>query len=309
MDGSQKNLHGDIVINAKPFLKWAGGKTQLINEIKNRFPEDIIKSKKIENYCEPFIGGGALFFDLMSYFDVKESYISDINSELILVYKTIQKDYKKLIEELFYIKDQFYSSNDRKEFYLNIRKNFNESIPYFDYEKYSSDEYVTRSSWMIFMNKTCFNGLFRLNKKGEFNVPFGKYKNPKIFDQNNIKSCALALKDTKIVCNSFLFSKNFINSNSLVYLDPPYRPISNSSNFTSYSKFGFDDDDQRDLADYYGDITKIGAKAILSNSYCEDGFFDELYGNFNINLVKAKRSINRDGKKRGNVKEILVTNY
>lgn len=143
----------------------------------------------------------------MSYFDVKESYISDINSELILVYKTIQKDYKKLIEELFYIKDQFYSSKDRKEFYLNIRKNFNESIPYFDYEKYSSDEYVTRSSWMIFMNKTCFNGLFRLNKKGEFNVPFGKYKNPKIFDQNNIKSCALALKDTKLFVIHFYFLK------------------------------------------------------------------------------------------------------
>lgn len=308
MNIGQKNLFGYDVINARPFLKWAGGKTQLLNQIENKFPDNIKSTKHVKKFCEPFIGGGALFFYLMSNYNINESYISDINPELIVVYKTIKRDSKKLINELYDIKEKFLHSKDRKEFYLNVRKEFNEDISNFDYNNYSSD-FVNRSVKTIFMNKTCFNGLFRLNKKGEFNVPFGKYKNPTIFNEDNIISCSNALKDTIIVCDSFLKSKCFIDNETLVYLDPPYRPLSDSSNFTSYSKLGFNDNDQIELANFYQDITDVGSKAILSNSYTGDGFFDDLYSGFNMDFVKAKRSINRDGAKRGNVKEILVTNY
>ena len=300
---------------AKPFLKWAGGKSKLISEIEKRFPKDIKESGKIERYFEPFVGGGALFFYLMSNYDVNESFIYDINSELIVVYKTIQNNPKELIDLLSEIKEEFIPKehDGRKEFYLNIRKSFNENLYDFDFENYSS-EFIERAAQIIFMNKTCFNGLFRVNKKGEFNVPFGKYKNPKIFDETNLMNASVALKNTKIINGSFLESEELIDDKSLVYLDPPYRPLSKSSNFTSYSKFDFNDDDQIELSEYYKRISKIGAKAILSNSDPKntdenDNFFDDLYGDFVIDRVKAPRMINCNGNKRKPVNEILVKNY
>ncbi|WP_299524903.1 DNA adenine methylase [uncultured Methanobrevibacter sp.] len=302
-------------IDAKPFLKWAGGKSKLINEIELRFPKFIKESGKIEKYFEPFIGGGALFFYLMSNYDVSESYIYDINSELIVVYKTIQNNPHELIDLLSEIKERFIPKDheDRKEFYLNIRKSFNEKLYDFDFENYSQ-EFIERAAQIIFMNKTCFNGLFRVNKKGEFNVPFGKYKNPSIFDAENIIAASVALKNTKIINASFLESEQFIDENSLVYLDPPYRPLSKSSNFTSYSKFDFTDDDQIELAKYYKRISSSGAKVILSNSDPKntdetDNFFDDLYGDFVIDRVKAPRMINCNGNKRKPVNEIIVRNY
>ena len=311
----RKKIFKEFDIEVKPFLKWAGGKSKLINDIEDRFPENIKETGRIEKYFEPFIGGGALFFYLMSNYDVKESFIYDINSELIVVYKTIQNNPKQLINLLNEIKDEFIPKehDERKEFYLDIRKSFNENLFNFDFENYSSD-FIERAAQIIFMNKTCFNGLFRVNKKGEFNFPFGKYKNPKIFDADNLMAASFALKNTKIVQGSFLESEKLIDENSLVYLDPPYRPLSKSSSFTSYSKFDFNDDDQIELAEYYKRISKIGAKAILSNSDPKntdenDNFFDDLYCDFTIDRIQAPRMISCNGNERKPVNEILVRNF
>ena len=227
----------------------------------------------------------------------------------------IQNNPKQLINLLNEIKDEFIPKehDERKEFYLDIRKSFNENLFNFDFENYSSD-FIERAAQIIFMNKTCFNGLFRVNKKGEFNVPFGKYKNPKIFDADNLMAASFALKNTKIVQGSFLESEKLIDENSLVYLDPPYRPLSKSSSFTSYSKFDFNDDDQIELAEYYKRISKIGAKAILSNSDPKntdenDNFFDDLYCDFTIDRIQAPRMISCNGNERKPVNEILVRNF
>lgn len=310
----QLNLNGDKTIKAKPFLKWAGGKTQLINEIETRLPQDIKKTRKIKKYFEPFLGGGAVFFYLKCNYKMKKAYLYDINKELILVYQTVKNDYENLINELEYIEEKFIPLEhaDRKDFYLNIRKKFNESLQEFEFEKYS-DEFVTRASYTIFLNKTCFNGLFRVNKKGEFNVPMGKYKNPKICDHHNLQQCSDALKTAKIYNSSFKKSEELIDENSLVYLDPPYRPINKTSHFTSYSEHEFMDKEQKELAEYFERISKK-ANAILSNSDPKnedesDNFFDDLYSNFRIDRVLAKRFINSNASKRGAINEIIVTNY
>ena len=228
------------------------------------------------------------------------------------VHTSILLGVSKVLNE---IKDEFIPKehDERKEFYLDIRKSFNENLFNFDFENYSSD-FIERAAQIIFMNKTCFNGLFRVNKKGEFNVPFGKYKNPKIFDADNLMAASFALKNTKIVQGSFLESEKLIDENSLVYLDPPYRPLSKSSSFTSYSKFDFNDDDQIELAEYYKRISKIGAKAILSNSDPKntdenDNFFDDLYCDFTIDRIQAPRMISCNGNERKPVNEILVRNF
>lgn len=311
----QKTLDGDLIVEVKPFLKWAGGKGQLIPEIEKRLPVEIKKTRTVEKYFEPFIGGGALFFYLMSNYKIKKSYISDINKELIVVYKTIQKDSNKLINLLNDFKSEFIplDHDKRKEFYLNIRNNFNNDLTDFDFDNYSSD-FIKRAAYIIFMNKTCFNGLFRVNKKGEFNVPFGRYKNPLICDVANLKAASKILKNTKITAASFIDSEELIDGNSFVYLDPPYRPLNKSASFTSYSKFDFDDENQIELANYYKRVSKKGAKVLLSNSDPknedeDDNFFDDLYGDFIIDRVYAKRSINRDKNKRGPITEILVRNY
>jgi len=300
---------------AKPFLKWAGGKTQLITEIESRLPEEIKKSRKIEQYFEPFVGGGAIFFYLVSNYKIKNAFLYDINKELILTYKVIKNDPDELINELSYLEEKFLPKNDdkRKEFYLDIREKFNNQLNDFNFEKYSSKS-IKRASYTVFMNKTCFNGLFRLNKKGKFNVPMGSYKNPKICDSVNIKNVSLALSIAKIYNQSFESSLSIIDEKALVYLDPPYRPLNKTSNFTSYSENEFNDEEQIKLAKYFDDITIKGVKAILSNSDPkneddEDNFFDNLYKKFKIDRVKAKRFINSNASKRGAINEIIVSNY
>lgn len=300
---------------AKPFLKWAGGKKQLIDDIENVLPKKIRKTHKIEQYFEPFIGGGAIFFYLASNYHIKESFIYDINKELILTYNAIKRDPDELINELSSLEKDFLKRDDekRKEFFLNIRKKFNEVIPDFNFDVYSR-EHVIRASQTIFLNKTGFNGLFRLNKKGEFNVPMGRYKNPKICDSVNIKNVSSVLKNVKIFNKSFKESEDLITDKSLVYLDPPYRPLNKTSNFTSYSENEFNDKQQAELAEYFNKITEKGAYAILSNSDPKnedenDNFFDDLYSDYNIKRVKAKRFINSNPNKRGEINEIIVTNY
>lgn len=300
---------------AKPFLKWAGGKSQLLTTIEDHFPEEIKKSKKIEKYFEVFVGGGALYFYLMNNYNVKEAYLYDINPELILTYNVIKNNPKELIELLCNLQEEYVplEHDDRKEYYLKIRESFNNDLIDFDFENYS-EAHITRASQIIFMNKTCFNGLFRLNKKGEFNVPHGRYKNPLICDEKNIKAVSKKLKDTYIINGNYTVSEDLIDDNSLVYLDPPYRPISKKSSFTTYAGFEFTDTHQIELGEFYKRISDKGAKAILSNSDPKnedetDNFFDDLYKDFKIDRVQAKRSINSNAKKRGLINEILVTNY
>ncbi|WP_029688938.1 DNA adenine methylase [Thermoanaerobacter sp. A7A] len=304
-----------ILNNAKPFLKWAGGKTQLLDELYKRLPFSLIQSGKIERYVESFVGGGAFFFFLKRNFKVKESFLIDINKELIIGYKVIQNNVNELIDELSSMEEKYLklSEEQRKDFYYNIRDEYNRQKDNFDYINYNLD-WVKRAAYLIFLNKTCFNGLYRLNKKGEFNVPFGKYKNPTICDADNLIEVSKALENTEIICADFEESKKYIHKNTLVYLDPPYRPLNNTSNFTSYNEDGFDDDDQRRLAQFFKEMDKRGAYLILSNSDpknedVDDNFFDELYAGFIIERVKAKRYINSNGDKRGDINELIIRNY
>ena len=311
----QMDLFNKTVTEAVPFMKWVGGKRQLIPEIENILPSNIKKTRTISSYVEPFIGGGALFFYLLSYYDVKEAYISDINKELILAYNVIKTDHSSLIENLKGLESEYLklTQEKRNDFYLDIRSKFNKDLESFDFSTID-EESIQRASYTLFMNRTGFNGLFRFNKKGEFNVPPGKYKNPKICDDENITNVHHILKNVKIVNDSYLASEDFINEKSLVYLDPPYRPISKTSSFTSYSTDEFNDDEQIELAEYYKRISDKGAYVILSNSDPHneddaDDFFDELYKDFTIDRVLAKRSINSRGDKRGPVNELLIRNY
>lgn len=301
--------------NAKPFLKWAGGKTQLLEAFNSRLPAHITKNRIIDSYIEPFIGGGAMFFFLKRNFDIKKSFIFDINPELIVGYKSIKNNPKELIEELCSIEEIFLkkSEEERKEFYYQIRDNYNNQMNDFDYDNYNL-EWVERTKYLIFLNKTCFNGLFRQNKKGGFNVPFGRYKNPTICDSENIKEVSLALKDTKIFCADFTKSEKYIEKGSFVYFDPPYRPLSKTASFTSYAKDGFTDDDQIRLAKFFSKLNTMGAYLMLSNSdpkneNPDDEFFDELYKEYNIERVPAKRYINCDASKRGAINEVIIRNY
>lgn len=302
-------------INARPFLKWAGGKTQLLNDLNRRLPLSLVQNSEIERYVEPFVGGGALFFFLKKNYKIKESFLFDINKELIIGYKVIQNNVDDLVFELNAIEEKYLKLREeqRKDLYYKIRDNYNSQKDTFDYANYNSD-WIKRAAYLIFLNKTCFNGLYRLNKKGEFNVPFGKYKNPNICDEENLFEVSKALKDTEIICADFEESKNYIHKDTLVYLDPPYRPLNATSNFTGYNEDGFNDDDQIRLAEFFREMDEKGAFLILSNSDPKnedekDNFFDELYSDFTIERVNAKRYINCNGNKRGNISELIIRNY
>ncbi len=304
-----------LYLNAKPFLKWAGGKTQLINELSKRIPKKFLKNKIIDRYVEPFVGGGAFFFYLKNNFLVKESFLIDNNKELIIVYKTIQNDIEELIKKLKNLEKIFLKSNvnQQKKMFYKIREDFNIQKKSFDYQNYNSD-WIDRSAFMIFLNKTCYNGLFRLNKKGEFNVPFGKYKNPKICDDVNLRIVNKALKDTEIYCFDFYNAKDFIEKETFVYLDPPYRPLNKTSNFTAYTDNGFNEKDQKRLAKFFKEMDTKGAYLLLSNSDpknidANDNFFENLYKEYIIERVSAKRFINCKSHGRGEINELIIRNY
>jgi len=302
--------------NVKPFLKWAGGKTQILPELEKRLPSIINDTGIIENYVEPFVGGGALFFHLYNRYDIKKSVLIDINRELIVGYKVIKKDHKKLINSLKILKEEYLSldKEKRKEFFYEIRKCYNEQMNYFDYKKYASNEWVERAKYLIFLNRTCYNGLFRQNEKGEFNVPSGAYKNPPICDDNNIQNVSKALKNTIVLCGDFTLAGKHIQDKCFVYMDPPYRPLTSTSNFTAYTKNGFDDSEQIRLANFYKSIDKKGVYLLLSNSdpknvEINDDFFDSLYSNYKIERILARRMINCNGSGRGTISELIIRNY
>jgi DNA adenine methylase len=299
---------------AKPFLKWAGGKTQLLEEFSKYFPIEL-KNGEIENYYEPFLGSGTVFFYVVQNYEIKYALLSDINEELILTFNAVKKDVSSLITELKNLKENYYSLNGNEQVLLfyKIREIYNQEKSKIDFRNYSA-EWIKRAAQMIFLNKTCFNGLFRLNRKGEFNVPFGRYKNPGILDEENLVNAAEILQIAEIFHTDFENIKKHITKNFFIYLDPPYRPISKTSNFTSYSKYDFSDKDQIRLSQVYKELGVNGNKLMLSNSDPKnenpsDDFFEKHYKAFYINRVKATRMINCKGDKRGAINELIITNY
>ncbi len=297
------------MITAKPFLKWAGGKRQLIDVLDRDLPQQIIRSGKIDLYVEPFIGGGAFLFHLLSHYKVKKSIINDINQDLMITYVVVQKYPEELIKMLEAEEKEYLQLNEdkRKEYYYKQREVFNELK--LDFNEHIPKLWIKKASLLILLNKLCFNGLFRQNNKGEFNVPMGRYKNPKILDRENILNASKLLQNTEIHCTSYLNINPSKTENSLIYLDPPYRPLSQTSAFTKYSKEDFDDEDQKELAEYCKKKDKEGFYLMLSNSDTGDGFFEKLYGGYDMKKVKSKRFINSKGNGRGEIWELLVRNF
>ncbi|HII4500893.1 TPA: DpnII family type II restriction endonuclease [Clostridium perfringens] len=296
----------------KPFLKWAGGKTQLLDTITSELPENM---EGINTYIEPFVGAGAVFLDFLSSDRFEKYIINDINSKLINVYKVIRDDIDLLIESLNDIKEKYLSfeelSEDREKMYYEIRDKFNSN----DIGR------IELASYFIFINKTCFNGLYRENSKGNYNVPIGKYKNPTIFDEEQLREISRLLNKRNnngelivtILNLKYTELEEYINKSTFVYFDPPYRPVT-VGGFSTYNKGGFNDESQQELADFYTSVSRTGAKLMLSNSDPRildknDDFFEKMYGNFYIQRVYANRFINSKGADRGGISELLITNY
>ena len=291
--------------SAKPFLKWAGGKGQLLKEIANYYP---FSSVGIKKYAEPFVGGGAVLFDILNKYDLDAVYISDINAELINTYRIIRDDIDELVNLLSKLHSAYIpmEAERRKEFYLQQRDRFN-SI------KANGDE-LESAALMIFLNKTCFNGLYRVNKQGLFNVPMGAYKNPMICDENNLRAVSEKLQEVQIVCGDYRKASEFIDAHTFVYFDPPYRPITDTASFTAYTEALFNDDKQLELAEFVDAMNVKGAKVIVSNSdpknsNTEDNFFDSIYSAYIIRRVEATRMINCNSRARGKIKELLISNF
>lgn len=242
---------------ARPFLKWAGGKGQLINEIEQHYP---FGDGKITKYAEPFVGGGAVLFDILNRFDLEEIYIGDINSELINTYNIVKNYVDELLELLFAYQREYIplATEERKDCYMSKRARFNEL-------KTGSDEAdnIEKAALMIFLNKTCFNGLYRVNRKGLFNVPMGAYKNPLICDENNLRTVSDKLQNVRIVCGDYSESESFIDENTFVYFDPPYRLLTETASFTAYTENLFDDERQIELARFVEAMNKRGAKIVV----------------------------------------------
>ncbi len=283
---------------AKPFLKWAGGKSQLIETIYENLPTDF---NNIDTYIEPFIGGGAILFSMIEEFPhIKNFIINDINKDLTNVYKCIKLHPDVLIYNLSSLVDKYKSLNsleEKEDYYYEIRESYNCD---------KSNDFLS-AAYFIFLNKTCFNGLYRVNRLNKFNVPFGKKLNPTIFDKENIYACSTALQNVTILTGDYRLVTSYITNKSFVYLDPPYKPVSKTSNFNAYSSSIFDDNSQNELLHTCDKIMAENALFMVSNS--NHSMFDTLYSQYNIKRVDAKRSINSKGNLRGNVKEILITNY
>lgn len=271
------------LLETSPLVKWAGGKRQLLADIKLNLPP------YFKRYFEPFIGGGAVFFELQH----EGAYISDVNAELINVYKVVQNNPQELIESLF-------KHQNTKEYFLKIRSADREPF-------YGSWSDVEKASRFLFLNRTCFNGLYRVNSKGYFNVPYGNYSNPRIIDAENILSCSELLQNTDIQCTDFAKVLEYTQKGDFVYFDPPYVPLNSTSSFTSYTKEGFDIDMQYRLRDLCNELNRRGVFFLLSNS--DTPVINELYSAYNLQKVYASRAINATSTGRGKVSEVLVKNY
>jgi len=291
---------------AKPFLKWAGGKTQLINDIERSLPSEIVNKKF--TYIEPFVGSGAVLFWILNNFPkMQKAVINDINADLINAYNIIASKPKELISILEIFQNEFHELNseaeNKKEYYYTKRELYNTR----------KTDLSTQAAIFIFLNRTCFNGLYRVNRKNHYNVPIGSYNKPTICDAQNILCVSEALQKVEILCGDYQQTINHATSNSFFYFDPPYKPLSDTSSFNSYAKDDFNDDEQIRLRDFCQKLDMLGHGWLLSNSdvrgkNINDSFFDDLYAKFTIQRVEARRSINANPEKRGVLKELLITN-
>lgn len=295
-------------IQGKPFLKWAGGKGQLIDSIAANLPD----MNNIDTYIEPFVGSGAVMFWLVSnYPSIKQVVINDLNTELVNLYQCIKYDVEALIAELRAIDTEYKArptQDERSEYFYQLRTEYNAR------DLTSKDRNNRLAALFIFLNRTCFNGLYRVNGKNLFNVPFGKYANPKICDEDNLRKDSELLQKVEILNGDYAETLQYLSNRSFYYLDPPYKPISETSSFNSYSSTAFDDDQQIRLKEFCDTINEREGKFMLSNSDPRsvdetNTFFDDLYGAYNIHRVLAKRNINAKGNKRGQINELLITNY
>jgi DNA adenine methylase len=292
---------------AKPFLKWAGGKTQLITEIEKSLPYEIANSKF--TYIEPFVGSGAVLFWILNHFPkLEKAVINDINSDLINTYRVIASKPSELISILRVLQNEYHNlegnEEKKKEYYYEKRELYNTRL----------EEKTGQAALFIFLNRTCFNGLYRVNKNNGYNVPMGSYKKPTICDEENIMAVSNVLQKVEILCGDYVETLNKASTNSFFYFDPPYKPLSNTSSFNSYAKDEFNDDEQIRLRNFCTKLEKQGHKWMLSNSDVKgkdtnDNFFDDIYSEFSISRVKARRNINANSEKRGELNELLITNY
>lgn len=277
---------------AQPFFKWVGGKRQIADIILDEFPSEI------ENYYEPFVGGGAMLFRvLQEYPNLKHVHINDSNNDVVWAYAYVRDAIDKLINALKVIEEEYNSSEDKQGFYYNRRTEFNELIRENNYE-------LHRTVLFLFLNKTCFNGMYRVNRHGNFNTPYNYAKEVK-FDYENLRVCSNLLQNVTITCGDYSYA--LPNEPAMVYLDPPYRPL-NGGGEIGYTATGFNDEEQIRLRDNI-DKMKSTCKVILSNSDTKDGFFDELYKGYNIQRIQARRNINRNPNGRGKIDELLIKNF
>ena len=278
----------------KPFIKWVGGKTQVLTQIDYYLPDNMMSK-----YVEPFLGGGSMFFHLSNKFNFDNIILNDLNKQLINCYQIIKENHIYLIDSLTKIEKEFNDSDDKLKFYLHIR------------EKYNNEDITLNSAvYFIFLNKTCFNGLYRVNKKGLFNVPFGKYEKIKLFEKENIINISKKLQNVTLLSMDYNNIIEYIDNDTFVYLDPPYRPISKTSSFSNYQNNGFNENNQIQLSDFCKNINLKSGKFMLSNSFVNDDFYEKYYLDFaTINEIKAKRSINSKGTNRGEISEVLILNY
>ena len=307
-DDARKSKPAKRSESARSFVKWAGGKGQLLEVLKANLPEGM--GTTITKYAEPFVGGGALLFALLSEYSFEEVYINDNNKELINTYSVIKDCCGELIQMLADMQSKYNACADNEEqqaYYYEQRNRYNTL-------SLNDDTRIEKAALFIFINRTCFNGLYRVNRKGCYNVPFGKHSNPTICDAENLLKISVALKNVIMHSCDYHDVLSFAGENTFVYIDPPYRPLNATSGFTSYTEDQFNDQNQIELADMYKELSAIGAKVMLSNSDPHnvdenDDFFDDLYADFTILRVDASRMINSKASSRGKIKELLIKNY
>jgi DNA adenine methylase len=312
-------------MTARPILKWAGGKGQLLERLSAYFPK-ALSDGTIKDYFEPFLGGGAMFFHVMQAYPLRSAYLMDANEELIVLYTAVKRDVEPLLAMLGQMERDYLKLTEakRKERYLRVRDTLNGARAGMNFRKYSQ-AWVERASQIIFLNKTCYNGLFRVNRDGGFNVPFGKYVRPTIADAANLRGAAALLSNARIRHGDFgdlarldatRAAGSLVKPGSFIYYDPPYRPLSRTASFTSYSRLAFGDDEQKRLAGMFSALDRRGVYQMLSNSDPKnsdpkDDFFEDAYAAYKDTFyrVPASRSINSNPARRGRINEIVITNY
>ena len=289
---------------AKPFIKWAGGKSQILDEIRLRYPAEL--GRGVNKYAEPFVGGGAVLFDVLSRYQLDEAYISDVNRELVHTYISVRDNIDLLIKALRSFEEEYCPSGTemRKSIYYRNRERFNEL-------KMEKSDSLEMAALFIFLNRTCFNGLYRVNAKGRYNVPQGRYEKPCICDEVNLRTVSNKLANVQIINGDYKMAESFIDNKTFCYFDPPYRPLSTTAKFTSYAQDGFDDVAQAELANFINKLSERGVSILASNSDPKnvddsDDFFDRLYYRHEIVRVKAGRAINSVGSGRRKINELLI---